>query len=80
MPDSLKAQVLDAARELFMAHGYEAVGMRDIAKSVGRQPVQVYRLNLSKQDILAELIIALNEVQIGQISVLLERIKGTNAF
>ena len=77
--DSLKDQVLKAAHALFMARGYEAVGMREIAKAVGRQPVQVYRLNLSKADILAELILALNEEQIALLPTLLERVKGAGA-
>lgn len=63
-----------------MAHGYEAVGMRDIAKAVGRQPVQVYRLKLSKADILAELIIELNQEQIARIPDLLKRVRGKSAF
>lgn len=78
--ESLKEQVLKSARELFMAKGYEAVGMRDIAKAVGRQPVQVYRLNLSKADILAELIIELNQEQIRLLPKLLMRAKGDTAF
>jgi len=77
MTVSLKEQVLQAAKNLFLEHGYDAVGMRDIAKAVDRQPVQVYRLNLSKSDILAELIIDLNEQQIKQLSELLARVGGT---
>ncbi|MFO0121433.1 MAG: TetR/AcrR family transcriptional regulator, partial [Inhella sp.] len=65
--DSLKADVLQAARMLFIEHGYEAVGMRDIAGAVGKQPLQLYRLKLSKADILAEVIIALNQEQIAQL-------------
>lgn len=75
--NSLKAQVLDAARQLFMECGYEAVGMRDIAEAVGRQPVQVYRLKLSKADILAELIIELNREQIEALPALCKRVRGT---
>jgi AcrR family transcriptional regulator len=67
MADSLREQVLMAAWKLFMERGYEAVGMRDIANAVGRQPVQAYRLNLAKADILAELIIELNQEQIKQL-------------
>lgn len=72
----LKALVLSAAKDLFLARGYDAVGMRDIAAAVGRQPVQIYRLNLSKSDILAELILELNEWQIRQIPHLLEGVQG----
>lgn len=80
MSDSLKEQVLAAARILFMEHGYESVGMRDIAKAVGKQPVQVYRLKLSKADILAELIIALNQEQISELPELCKRVKGDSLF
>ena len=48
MSDELRSQVIAAARQLFMARGYDAVGMREIAQAVGKQPVQVYRLALSK--------------------------------
>jgi AcrR family transcriptional regulator len=74
---SLKTLVLDAARELFLKHGYDAVGMREIAAAVGRQPVQIYRLKLTKSDILAELIIELNELQITQLPELCARVAGT---
>ncbi|MBK7294990.1 MAG: TetR/AcrR family transcriptional regulator [Holophagaceae bacterium] len=80
MTDTLKDQVLKAARQLFMAHGYEAVGMRDIANAVGCQPVQVYRLKLSKPDILAELVIALNQEQLVQVPRLLKRVQGDSLF
>ena len=78
--DSVKQLVLKAAKDLFMAKGYEAVGMREIARAVGRQPVQVYRLNLSKSDILAELIMELNQQQINQLPELLKRVEGAGAF
>lgn len=63
-----------------MARGYEAVGMRDIAQAVGKQPVQVYRLNLSKSDILAEIIIALNTEQISQLPSICSRVRGKTAY
>jgi AcrR family transcriptional regulator len=72
----LKNLVLAAAKELFLRHGYDAVGMREIAAEVGRQPVQIYRLNLSKSDILAELIIDLNDQQIRQLPALRARMNG----
>lgn len=74
--DSLKDEVLSVALPLFMRHGYEAVGMRDIARAVGRQPVQIYRMNLSKSDILAELIINLNAMQIEQVPEFYKRVSG----
>lgn len=78
MSTLLKQPILDAARELFLTKGYEAVGMRDIARAVGCQPVQIYRLNLSKPDILAEVIIALNAEEIGQLPDLLAKVSGEN--
>jgi len=78
MSDTLKDQLLQSAKRLFLTHGYDAVGMRDIAKAVGLQPVQVYRLNLSKSDILAEIIIELNEAQIRQLPELLARISDAS--
>lgn len=50
--------------------------MRDIARAVGRQPVQIYRLNLAKSDILAELIIELNAEEIRQLPELLAQVSG----
>jgi AcrR family transcriptional regulator len=72
----LRRLVLAAAKELFMTRGYDAVGMRDIASAVGRQPVQIYRLNLPKSDILAELIIELNAGEIVQLPELLAKVRG----
>nr|WP_321270204.1 TetR/AcrR family transcriptional regulator [uncultured Tolumonas sp.] len=77
---SLREQVILAAKTLFMTYGYEAVGMRDIANAVGKQPVQVYRLDLSKADILAEVIIALNAEQIAELPRLYSQITGTTLF
>lgn len=76
MTEPLKQLVLAAAKELFLTRGYDAVGMRDIAQAVGRQPVQIYRLNLPKPDILAELIIELNDEEIRQIPELLAKVSG----
>lgn len=76
----LRKQVIKAARSLIMANGYEAVGMRDIAKAVGKEPVQIYRLGLSKTDILAEVIIELNQRQIAQLPKILQRVSGTSSL
>lgn len=74
--EPLKPLVLAAAKELFLTRGYDSVGMRDIARAVGRQPVQIYRLNLAKSDILAELIIELNAEEIRQLPELLAQVSG----
>lgn len=76
MSESLKSLVLASAKTLFLTRGYDAVGMREIAQAVGRQPVQIYRLNLSKSDILAELIIELNAEEIRQLPELVARVSG----
>lgn len=61
-----------------MQRGYDAVAMREIAEAVGKFPVQVYRLNLSKADILAEVIIELNDEQLARIPELSARCAQTS--
>lgn len=80
MKSALTRQILAVARDLFMQKGFEAVGMRDIARAVGLQPTQVYRLKLSKTDILAEIILTLNNELIATLSALLQGITGRNAL
>lgn len=80
MKDDLRQEVIQAARALFLEKGFDAVGMREIAHAVGRQPTQVYRLELSKIDILAEIIVALNQEQIDTLPAMLARIKGQTAL
>ncbi len=77
---NLRADVINVARQLFMSKGYENVGMRDIAQVLGQQPTQVYRLNLCKADILAELILELNETQIAKLPTLMTQIKGDSVL
>lgn len=57
--------ILNIAERLFRENGYDAVGMREIASAAGLKPVQLYRLGLSKAEILAELIVRLNARQIA---------------
>lgn len=80
MKDDLRQEVIRAARALFLEKGFDAVGMREIAQAVGRQPTQVYRLELSKTDILAEIIVALNKEQIDKLPAMVARIKGQTAL
>jgi AcrR family transcriptional regulator len=80
MPSDLRQEVLKAAKVLFMDKGFDAVGMREIAQAVGRQPTQVYRLALSKADILAEIIIELNQRQIRNLPAMLRKVQGVNAY
>lgn len=66
-PKSLdRAKVLKAAEKLFRKHGFDAVGMRDIAEAANTNPVQLYRLGLSKSEILGDLIVKLNGSQIRE--------------
>jgi len=60
--------VVQAAWDLFSTRGYTATGMRDIARQSGLAPVQVYRLGLSKEDLLAEVSILLTEHQLRHIT------------
>lgn len=80
MEVTLRKQLVQAARGLFLSKGYENVGMREIAQAVGKAPTQVYRLGLAKTDILAEIIIELNQEQIDRLPALLRTITGANAF
>lgn len=69
-------QVVQAARELFSTQGYAATGMRDIAQRAGLSPVQVYRLGLSKEDLLAEVSFLLTEHQLRHITARIRRRPG----
>ena len=60
-------QVVDIAHALFASRGYEQVGIREIAEAAGLNPMQVYRLGLDKQDLLAEVIYKINQEIIGKI-------------
>jgi AcrR family transcriptional regulator len=80
METTFRTQLVHAARGLFLSKGYESVGMREIAQAVGKAPTQVYRLGLSKTDILAEIIIELNQEQIDRLPGLLMTLTGANAF
>lgn len=61
------AQVVDVSYRLFASRGYEAVGIREIAKEVGISPMQVYRLGVDKHDLLAEVILIVNQSIIREI-------------
>ena len=63
-----------------MKNGFECVGMRDIAQAVGLQPTQIYRLALSKSDILAEVIIDLNNELIDTLPAVLDTVQGNSAL
>src|SRR4051794_5517248 len=50
-----RAKILDAARELFVRHGCDAVSMRKIADAIEYSPTAIYVHFKDKQDLLAEL-------------------------
>lgn len=60
-------QVVDVAHLLFESRGFEKVGMREIAEAACMSPIQVYRLGIDKQDLLAEVIFQVNEEVIKKI-------------
>ena len=61
------SQVVNIAHRLFASRGYEQVGVREIAKEAGISPMQVYRLGVDKHDLLAEVILIVNQEMIGKI-------------
>lgn len=53
--EELKEKILDAARELFVAQGYEAVTMRKIAAAIEYSPTAIYLHFADKEAIVREL-------------------------
>jgi AcrR family transcriptional regulator len=53
--ESLRASILDAARELFVEHGYEAVTMRKIAEKIEYSPTAIYQYFADKESLVQEL-------------------------
>jgi len=51
----LRAKILDAARELFCAHGYDAVSMRKIAEAIEYSPTAIYGHFQDKEALFREL-------------------------
>ncbi|MBU3588682.1 TetR/AcrR family transcriptional regulator [Polynucleobacter sp. 80A-SIGWE] len=56
--------IVKVAHRLFEKTGYEQVGMREISAAANTTPMQLYRLGLDKQDLLAEVILKVNAKQI----------------
>ena len=52
-PDERRQEILDAAMGLFTTSGYDAVSMRDIARTAGITPGLVYHYFDSKQNLFA---------------------------
>jgi len=54
--ESLRQDILDAARELFVREGYEATSVRRIAEKVGCSPGILYHYFEDKPSIMAQLV------------------------
>ena len=57
-----RAQILDAARELFVEQGYDKTSLREVADSVGVTKAALYYHFRSKEDLFVALLEPLNEV------------------
>jgi len=66
-PGERRRVILESARQLFIAKGYEQLGMRQIAEAAQISPALIYKEGWTKPDLLAELIFELNEAQIEAI-------------
>ncbi len=53
--ESLRAEILDAARELFVAEGYQNVSMRKIAERIEYSPTTIYLYFKDKSELLVQL-------------------------
>lgn len=53
--DAARSRILDAARELFAAHGYEGVSMRGIAEKIEYSPTAIYQHFRDKDALIQEL-------------------------
>lgn len=53
--DAVRTKILDAARELFAAHGYEGVSMRAIADAIEYSPTAIYQHFEDKEALVLEL-------------------------
>ncbi len=53
--DAVRMKILDAARTLFAAHGYEGVSMRAIAEKIEYSPTLIYQYFTDKESLIKEL-------------------------
>jgi len=53
--DSVRIKILDSARELFAAQGYEGVSMRAIAEKIEYSPTLIYQYFKDKETLIKEL-------------------------
>jgi AcrR family transcriptional regulator len=54
--ESLRQEILDAARELFVEEGYENVSMRRIAEKIDYSPTTIYLYFKDKTDLLSQVV------------------------
>ncbi len=65
-----RQHILAVARQLFLERGYDNVGMREIARAAGISPALIYREGWTKADLLAELILEMNNEQVATLRAL----------
>ena len=74
--------ILDAARELFIAEGYDGVSMRKVARKIGYSPTAIYDYFVDKEDLFLGLChsdfhrLAETFVQIASVPDPVERLRG----
>lgn len=79
----LRAKILDAAREIFVAEGYEAVTMRRVADRIEYSPAAIYFYFEDKKSLIRELVendrkvLELELQRIAQVGDPIERIRKT---
>lgn len=61
MPDT-REQILDAARDLFLEHGYDKASLREVADEVGVTKAALYYHFRSKEDLLVALLEPLTQL------------------
>jgi AcrR family transcriptional regulator len=81
--EEIRAKILDAARELFVREGYEAVSMRKLAERIEYSPTAIYFHFKDKEAVMRELcdadFLALAQQfgEIGKIADPIERLRAT---
>jgi AcrR family transcriptional regulator len=53
--ENLKREIMDAAREMFVEKGYEAVSMRKIAERINYSPTTIYLYFEDKSDLMGQI-------------------------
>lgn len=72
--DTLRREIMAAARELFVAQGYDSVSMRKVAEKIEYSPTTIYLYFKDKQDLL----INLCEETFAQLHQSLEKIENAS--